>query len=82
MIESLCGEGYALETGTGTSGTGVTYDLPFDSAPKVFFSMTASGSGDDGYIQTNNTNGHTLTTTTAKAYMYFVIGKRLKKLGR
>lgn len=82
MILSLCADGYAVEIGTGTSKTAVTYDIPFDSTPIVLFSMTATGSGNDGYFQTSATNTHTLTTTTAKAYNYVAWGPRKKRPGR
>jgi len=49
-IISFCADGWALEVGTGTAKTAVTYDLPFDATPTVLFSMTATGSGDDGYL--------------------------------
>ena len=78
----MCTDGNAIETGTGTTGTAVTYDIPFDSAPVILFSMTATGSGDDGYIQTSNTNNHTVTATTAKAYNYIAWGPRNKRPGR
>ena len=82
MILSACAEGMAIETGTGTSKTAVVYDLPFDSTPVVTFSMTATDSGNDGYLQTQSATGHTLTTTTAKAYNYIAVGFRTKKPGR
>jgi hypothetical protein len=81
-ILSFCSDGYAIEVGTGTTGTAVTYDIPFDAAPTVMVTMTATGSGDDEYLQTNNTNNHTVTATTAKAYAYLAFGERKKKPGR
>lgn len=81
-VRSFCAEGEAIERGTGTSNTAVVYDTAFDAAPIVTCTMTATGSGNDGYLQTSATTGHTLTTTTAKAYNYIAMGARKLRPGR